>query len=62
MIKTGDLFKNRESGKIFAVKSVDSSIIILGTRDGTHSMLVSPDSLESAFLPFLEDEAKPNMK
>ncbi len=58
MIKTGDLFKNIESGKIFSVKSVDPSIIILGTMDGTHSMFVNPIDIESMFLPFVEDEAK----
>ena len=58
MIKTGDLFKNIESGKIFSVERADSSIVILGTMDGTHSMFVNPNSMESAFLPFLEDEAK----
>ncbi len=58
MIKAGDMFKHKESGKIFTVKSADPSIIILGTRDGTHSMFVNPNSIESAFLPFLEDEAK----
>jgi len=59
MIKAGDMFKNIESGKVFAVKSVDPSIIILGTKDGFHSMFVKPNSMESVFLPFVEDEAKP---
>ncbi len=62
MIKSGDIFKHKESGEIFTVKSVDSSIIILGTRDGAHSMFVNPNSMESAFLPFLEDEAKKKTK
>ncbi|MGQ9648217.1 MAG: hypothetical protein ACUVWO_16950 [Thermodesulfobacteriota bacterium] len=58
MIKAGDVFKNIESGKIFTVKSVDPRIIILGTKDGTHSMLVNPNSMESVFVPFAEDEVK----
>lgn len=58
MIKAGDVFKNIESGKIFTVKSVDPRIIILGTKDGTHSMLVNPNSIESIFVPFVEDEVK----
>jgi len=47
---------------VFAVKSVDPSIIILGTKDGFHSMFVKPNSMESVFLPFVEDEAKPTPK
>ncbi len=62
MIKAGDVFKNKESGKIFTVKSVDPRIIILGTKDGTHSMLVNPNSMESIFIPFIEDEAKDKSK
>jgi hypothetical protein len=62
MIKAGDMFKNIESGKMFTVKSVDSSIIILGTKDGSHSMLVNPNSMESVFVPFVEDEVKANHK
>ena len=58
MIKAGDLFKNIESGKIFTVKSVDPRTIILGTKDGTHSMLVNPNSMESVFVTFVEDEVK----
>ncbi|MCJ7749225.1 MAG: hypothetical protein MUP27_15925 [Desulfobacterales bacterium] len=58
MIKRGDMFKNIESGKMFTVKSVDSSIIILGTKDGSHSMFVNPNSMESVFVPFVEDEVK----
>ena len=58
MIKAGDMFKNVESGKMFTVKSVDSSIIILGTKDESHSMLVNPSSMESVFVPFVEDEVK----
>ena len=62
MIKTGDMFKNIESGKIFTVKSVDPSIIILGTKDGFHSMFVNPNSMESVFVPFVEDEVKEKLK
>ncbi len=62
MIKPGDMFKNIESGELFAVKSVDSSIIILSTRDGTHSMFVTPNTMESLFLPFVEEEIKKNTK
>ena len=62
MIKAGDMFKNIANGKMFMVKSADSSIIILGTKDGSHSMLVHPNSMESVFLPFLEDEAKEKPK
>jgi len=62
MIKKGDMFKNIESGKMFTVKSVDSSIIILGTKDETHSMFVNPNSMESVFVPFVEDEVKGKLK
>ena len=62
MIKAGDMFKNIESGKMFSVKSVDPRIIILGTKDGTHSMFVNPNSMESAFVPFVEDEVKGKVK
>ena len=62
MIKAGDMFKNIESGKIFTVKSVDPRTIILGTKDGFQSMFVNPDSIESVFLPFVEDEVKKNPK
>jgi hypothetical protein len=58
MIKTGDMFKPIEGGKMFIVKSVDSRIIILGTKDGSHSMFVNPNSMESVFVPIVEDEAK----
>jgi len=58
MIKAGDLFKNIESGKIFTVKSVNPRAIILGTKDGFQSMFINPNNMESAFLPFIEDEAK----
>jgi hypothetical protein len=62
MIKAGDMFKNIESGKQFSVKSVDAKIIILGTKDGTHSMFVNPNSIESAFVPVVEDEVKGKAK
>jgi hypothetical protein len=62
MIKTGDLFKNIESGKVFTVKSANPSIIILTTKDESHSMFVKPEDIESAFLPFVEDEVKRNLK
>lgn len=62
MIKAGDMFKNIESGKMFTVKSVNSSIIILGTKDGTHSMFVNPNNIESVFLPFVEEEVKRNLE
>jgi hypothetical protein len=62
MIKAGDIFKNIESGKMFTVKSVDPRLIILGTKDGTHSMFVNPNSIESAFVPVIEDEVKDKVK
>ena len=62
MIKAGDIFKNIESGKMFTVKSVDPRVIILGTKDGTHSMFVKPNSIESAFVPVIEDEVKDKVK
>ena len=58
MIKTGDMFKDIKSEKMFIVKSVDPKIIILGTKDGTHSIFVNPSDIESMFLPFVEDEVK----
>jgi len=62
MIKAGDMFKNIESGKMFTVKSVDPRIIILGTKDGTHSMFVKPNSIKSLFVPIMEDEVKDKVK
>ena len=56
------MFKNIESGKVFTVKSVNPSIIILTTKDKSHSMLVNPNGIESVFLPFVEDEVKRNLK
>ena len=62
MIKAGDMFKNAASGEMFIVKSVDPSIIILATKDGSHSMFVNPNLVESVFLPFVEEEVKKNVK
>ena len=62
MIKAGDMFKHIESGKLFTVKSVDPIIIIMATKDGSHSIFVNPNSLESVFLPVEEDEGKGKLK
>jgi hypothetical protein len=62
MIKKGDMFKDIKSGKIFTVKSVDPRTILLGTKDGSHSMFVNPNSMESVFVPFAEDEVKGKLK
>jgi hypothetical protein len=62
MIKKGDMFKNIESGIIFTVKSVDPRTIILGTKDGFQSMFVNPNSMESVFIPIVEDEVKGKLK
>ncbi len=62
MIKVGDMFKNIASGKMFTVKSVDPKVIILGTKDGTHSVFVNPNSIESTFVPIVEDEVKDKIK
>jgi hypothetical protein len=32
---------------MFTVKSVNSRMIILATKDGSHSMFVNPNSIES---------------
>ena len=56
------MFKNIESGKIFTVKSVDPRTIILGTKDGTYSMFVNPNDIESVFVPLVEDEIKDKHK
>ena len=62
MIKSGDKFKNIKNGIIFRVKSVGLRTVILGTKDGTHSMFVNPGSMGSLFVPIVEDEVeeKPN--
>ena len=62
MIKAGDMFKSIENGIIFRVKSVDPRTILLGTKDGTHSMFVNPNSMESVFVPFVEDEVEGKVK
>jgi hypothetical protein len=62
MIKAGDMFKNIESGIIFTVKSSDPRTIILGTKDGFHSMFVNPNSIESLFALIIEDEVKKKLK
>jgi hypothetical protein len=62
MIKAGDMLKNIENGKVFTVKSTSSSIILLATKDESHSMFVSPDRIESTFVPFVEDEPKKHLK
>jgi hypothetical protein len=62
MIRTGDIFKNIESGKMFTVKSVNSNLIILATKDESHSMFVNPNNIESIFVPFVEDESKGKLK
>jgi len=62
MVKAGDMFKHIESGKVFSVKSVNPSMIILATKDESHSMFVKPSGMESVFLPFSEDELRRNLK
>jgi len=62
MIKPGDMFKNKENGKVFIVKSVSSSVIILATKDESHSMLVNPNNIESLFLPMTDGEIEKNLK
>ena len=62
MIKVGDLFKNVKSEEVFRVRSVTPNIIILATKDESHSLFVNPNSMESEFLPFEEDEAKKKPK
>jgi len=62
MIEKGDMFKDIKSGKVFTVKSVDRSTIILGTKDGSHSMFVNPNNMESVFVPFAEEEVKGKFK
>lgn len=58
MIKKGDLLKNEKSEEVFRVKSVNPSLIILATKDEYHSLFVNPNTIESEFQPFEEDEAK----
>ena len=52
------MFKNVESGEVFTVKSVTPNTILLTTKDGYHSMFVNPKEIDSAFLPFVEEETK----
>ena len=47
---------------MFSARSITPSIIILATRDGTHSMFVNPNSIDPVFMPFMEDETKRNPK
>ena len=56
------MFKNIESGIIFTVKNVDPRTIILGTKDRFQSMFVNPNSIESQFVPIIEDEVKGKLK
>ncbi len=60
MIKAGDMFKHLQSGEVFRVKTISPTVIILTTRDGSHSMFVKPSNIESVFLPFIGDEPKRN--
>jgi hypothetical protein len=60
MIKAGDLFKNMDSGKVFAVKGTFPSVIILETKDKFHSMFVNSNNMESMFLPYIEDDGNQN--
>jgi len=62
MIKAGDLFRSVQSGEVFKVRSVHPSVIILATKDESHSKFVNPNSMESVFLPFVEDEVKKGTK
>ena len=62
MIKKGDLLKNEKSEEVFRVKSVNPSLIILATKDEYHSLFVNPNTIESEFQPFEEDEAKKKPK
>ena len=62
MIKAGDMLKNIENGKVFTVKSTSPGIILLATQDESHSMFVSPDTIESRFVPFVEDGPRRNLK
>ncbi len=60
MMKAGDMFKHLQRGEVFRVKTVRPTVIILATRDGSHSMFVKPSDIESVFLSFVEDEPKRN--
>jgi len=52
------MFKNVESGEVFTVKSVTPNTILLTTKDGYHTKFVRPEEIDSAFVPFVEEEAK----
>jgi len=58
VIKVGDVLKNVETGEVFTVKSITPNTILLTTKDGYHTKFVNPKEIESAFLPFEEEEAK----
>ena len=58
VINVGDMYKNVESGEVFTVKSVTPNTILLTTRDGYHTKFVRPEEIDSAFVPFVEEEAK----
>ncbi len=62
MIKVGDLFKSVKSGEVFRVRSVNPNIIILATKDESHSLFVNPNSMALELLPFEEDEVKKKPK
>jgi hypothetical protein len=62
MIKAGDMFKNVKSGEVFKVRSAHPNIIILATKDESHSMFMNPNGMESVFLPFVEEEVKKTNK
>ena len=43
-------------------QALSPSMIILATKDESHSTVVNPNSIESLILPFVEDEVKKNLK
>jgi len=58
VVKVGDVLRNIESGEVFIVKSVTPNTILLTTKDGYHTKFVRPEEIDSAFVPFAEEEAK----
>lgn len=56
MIKEGDKFTNIHSGEVVTVRSIDSNIIILMTKDNFHSFIINPKGIDSTFMPFVEKE------
>ena len=52
------MLKNIESGEVFIVKNVAPNTILLTTKDGYHTKFVRPEEIDSAFVPFAEEEAK----